>query len=108
MKLTKEHVHHIARLAHITVRDDEEEAFVRQLAEIVSFMDTIQQADAPSHSYKYHVEGLSHVVRNDIVAKCDDAAQELLRSHFPDREGDFLRVPAVFSDSDSSSSKSED
>lgn len=97
MKLTSEQVEHIARLAHLELSREEKELFQKQLSSILEYVDALGKVDTAAVEPLYHAFALQNVTRPDEVSGCDEATRVRLIGEFPDKEGDLLKVPAVFS-----------
>jgi aspartyl-tRNA(Asn)/glutamyl-tRNA(Gln) amidotransferase subunit C len=97
MKLEAQQIEHIAALARLDLSDEEKELFRQQLSSIIEYVDKLGQAEAADVEPLCHVAALGNVLRPDEVAECDDETRRRLLEAFPDREGDLLKVKAVFS-----------
>ncbi len=98
MKLTKEQVLHIAKLARLQLSDAEVEKFQTQLSGILAYVDQLQEVDTA------HVEPTRQVTKNVSVTRPDEllleplAAPEELLSVSPlyDEATRFIKVKKVF------------
>jgi len=97
MKLTQEQVEHIADLAHLELAVEEKELFQRQLSSILEYVDALSGVDTSDIEPLFHAVALKNVTRPDEVAACDAQTRQGLIGEFPEKEGDLLKVPAVFS-----------
>ncbi len=97
MKLSSEQVEHIADLAHLELSPEEKELFQRQLSSILEYVDTLAKVNTADVEPLSHAVALENVTRPDEVRAGDEAARQRLIAEFPDKEGDLLKVPAVFS-----------
>jgi aspartyl-tRNA(Asn)/glutamyl-tRNA(Gln) amidotransferase subunit C len=87
-KVTAETVDHVAKLAHLHLTSEERETFTRQLADILSYAESIQALDTSavppmSHAgigerfrFDVAVPGLQ---REEVLAQAPDAAEGLFR-----------------------------
>lgn len=94
MSISKTDVENLAKLARIKVDEGEAEALTKDLERILSFVDELKGADAPSH------EGVSlgavhNVMREDISAHEGGVHTEALLKNAPDREGDYVKVKNI-------------
>lgn len=64
--VTHEDVLKIARLSKLEIREDELEAFTKDMDEIINFADTINQATVESSDFD-HINHLENVFREDVV-----------------------------------------
>ena len=65
MKLTKEQVQHIARLARLKLTTEEEERYAGQLTEILNYVEVLKELDTKGVPETSQVTGLSNVTRED-------------------------------------------
>ncbi|HET6466635.1 MAG TPA: Asp-tRNA(Asn)/Glu-tRNA(Gln) amidotransferase subunit GatC [Nitrospiria bacterium] len=93
MKLSKEEVDHVAKLARLSVNDAEKEAFSRQLSEILTYIQTLNRLDTSKIQPTSHVLDLSNVLRDDAIRESLSVAEALANA--PDRVDDFFRVPKI-------------
>ena len=93
MKITVEEVDRIAVLARLRLTAEEKSRLVRQLDNILEYMDKLNQLDTAQ------VEAFSHRV-DTMLALRDDAVTnqpdpETLLANAPDRDGTFFKVPKI-------------
>jgi len=86
-------VRHIAELARIALEDDEIEQFKSDLAEILEYVDKLEELDTED------VEPTTHAVLDEMVRREDDVEEGLTREQVlqnaPDEEDGQFRVPKV-------------
>jgi len=93
MKITREEVLHIARLARLGVTDEDVEKFQKQLSNILENFDALKQVETKDVPPTAQSIPLENVTREDkIIASC--IPEEVL-ANAPHREGDQFRVRAV-------------
>jgi len=93
MKLTKEEVLHIARLARLAMTEAEVGRFSEQLSDILENFEILQQVDTSDVPPTAQSVALQNVMRSDEVAPSLPASEILANA--PRKEGDFFRVRAV-------------
>ena len=93
MKLTREEVLHIARLARLAVTEEEVDRYVDQLSNLLEHFEVLQQVDTEGVPPTAQSVELRSVMRDDIIEP-SLSAEEVL-SNAPRREGDSFRVKAV-------------
>jgi aspartyl-tRNA(Asn)/glutamyl-tRNA(Gln) amidotransferase subunit C len=93
MKLSKEEVEHVAKLARLAVSEEEKEAFSRQLSEILTYVGKLNELDTSKVEPTSHVLDLSNVLRDDVVRKSLTPAEVLANA--PDHDNDHFRVPKI-------------
>lgn len=87
-------VRHVAALARLRLAPEEEERWVRDLAEILEYVEQLQAIDVGSIEPTSQVgAGAPAPLRAD-EERPDDVREEAL-GQAPDRDGDFFRVPQV-------------
>lgn len=93
MKLSREEVLHIARLARLGLTEDEIDRMREQLSDILENFEVLQQVDTSGVPPTAQSVALQNVVRDDEVAPSLSAGEVLANA--PRKEGDFFRVRAV-------------
>ncbi|MBI3609667.1 MAG: Asp-tRNA(Asn)/Glu-tRNA(Gln) amidotransferase subunit GatC [Nitrospirae bacterium] len=93
MKLSKEEVEHVAKLARLAVSEEEKEAFSRQLSEILTYVGKLNELDTSKVEPTSHVLDLSNIFRDDVVRESLPPADVLANA--PDRENNHFRVPKI-------------
>jgi len=86
-------IEHLARLARLSVSDNEKTLFASQIDSILSYMDKLNELDTANVEPTSHVISLSNVVREDLP-KNSLERQDALRNA-PDRTDKFYRVPKI-------------
>ncbi len=93
MKLTREEVLHIARLARLGLTEDEIDRMREQLSNILENFEILKQVDTTGVPPTAQSIALQNVMRDDEVAPSLPADEVLANA--PRKEGDFFRVRAV-------------
>jgi len=93
MKLSRDEVLHIARLARLGLTENELDKFREQLSNILENFEILQQVDTTNVPPTAQAIPLQNVFREDEVAA--SLSQSEVLANAPRREGDFFRVPAV-------------
>jgi aspartyl-tRNA(Asn)/glutamyl-tRNA(Gln) amidotransferase subunit C len=91
-RVTVEIVEHVARLAHLSLTDEERRLFARQLDQILAYAESIQALDTAD------VPPMSHALATGVFR--DDSPREGLRrdrvlAAAPDPAEGLFRVPRV-------------
>lgn len=91
-KVTVETVDHVARLAHVSLSEEERTTFARQLGEILAYAESIQGLDTA------RVEPMSHaqtagIFREDSPG--DGLDRERVVAAAPDAQEGLFRVPRI-------------
>ncbi|MCL0060007.1 Asp-tRNA(Asn)/Glu-tRNA(Gln) amidotransferase subunit GatC [Dehalococcoidia bacterium] len=93
MKLDREEVEHIARLARLGLSEAEREIFQSQLSDILENFDILQELDTGDIPPTAHVIEMENVIRDDQVAP--SLARDDILANAPRQENGFFRVRAV-------------
>jgi len=93
MKLSREEVLHIARLARLGLNEAEVDRFREQLSDILENFEILQQVDTSNVPPTAQSITLQSVMRNDEVTP--SLPSDEILANAPRREGDFFRVRAV-------------
>ena len=93
MKLSREEVLHIARLARVALTEEEISRLSQQLSNILENFEILQQVDTSDVPPTAQSVTLQSVMREDEVAP--SFPPEDILANAPRREGDWFRVRAV-------------
>jgi aspartyl-tRNA(Asn)/glutamyl-tRNA(Gln) amidotransferase subunit C len=93
MKLSREEVLHIARLARVSLTESEINQFSEQLSHLLENFEVLQQVDTTDVPPTAQAIELQSVVRDDEVVFSLPPGDVLANA--PRREGDCFRVRAV-------------
>ncbi len=93
MKLSREEVLHIARLARLGLTEDEVDRLREQLSNILDNFEVLQRVDTTNVPPTAQSIDLQNVMRADEVAPSLPPGEVLANA--PRKEGDFFRVRAV-------------
>lgn len=94
MALSREEVVHVARLARLSLSDDELERMRSQLSDILSAIEALQEVDVSGVPPTAQVLDLTTVLRPDV--RTDGLSPEEALANAPDRRDNLFRVKAVF------------
>ncbi len=92
-KITREQVQHVANLARLKLTNEEEEQFTRNLNDIFTFMDKLNELDTTDVPPMSHVLDITNVMRPDITRPSLPREEALLNA--PDHQDGQFKVPAV-------------
>jgi len=93
MKLTREQVEHVARLARLELTDEEKDLFTGQLDGILAYVDKLSELDTGSVQPTSHAVPMENAFREDVEAPSIGVDNALANA--PDRSESFFRVPKV-------------
>jgi aspartyl-tRNA(Asn)/glutamyl-tRNA(Gln) amidotransferase subunit C len=93
MEITKQEVEKVAKLARLEITDVEKEAFVKQLSQILTHVETLRAYDTKGVEPTATVLGQVNVFRDDAVRPSLPVDKALANA--PEREGDGFLVPKI-------------
>jgi aspartyl-tRNA(Asn)/glutamyl-tRNA(Gln) amidotransferase subunit C len=93
MKIGVEDVEYVARLAKLTLSDEEKEEFTTQLDDILTYMDKLNEVDTAGVEPTSHVISIRNVLRNDEVRESPSPEPSLKNA--PETERAFYKVPKI-------------
>ena len=93
MKITEAEVRYVADLAHLEMETGEVERFVKQIGQILAYVDTLNQVDTAGVSGMSHAISLTNAFRDDIETAHLDPERVL--SNAPQKEDGSFVVPKV-------------
>ncbi len=93
MKLSREEVARVAKLARLDLPDDKVKLFAGQLHDILTYMDKLNEIDTSEVDPMYSPVEHSTVLRKDEVRK-EHSRDEVL-SNAPDSDGQYFVVPRI-------------
>jgi len=93
MKLSRDEVLHIARLARLGLAEDEVSRLSEQLSHILENFEVLQQVDTSGVPPTAQPNALKNVLKSDKVKASLPQSQVLANA--PRKEGDFFRIRAV-------------
>ena len=79
-KLSRDDVLKLARLARLSLSEDEVKEFQKQISEILQYIELLEKADVAGLEPTAQVSGLSNVMRDDTVVDYGIAPEDLLRA----------------------------
>jgi aspartyl-tRNA(Asn)/glutamyl-tRNA(Gln) amidotransferase subunit C len=94
MRIEREQVEHVARLARLGITEAEVEIFSRQISAILEAMDVLNELNTEEVEPTAQVTGLENVMRDDVVRP--SLPQAAVLANAPRAEAGYFRVQAVF------------
>ncbi len=96
MKLSRDEVLHIARLARMGITNDEVDRLSEQLSDILDNFEVLKQVDTDNVPPTAQSIAFNNVIRDDTVV-ASYSADDIL-SNAPRREQDYFKIHAVLED----------
>lgn len=94
MAVTREMSQHVAKLARLSFGEEELEAFVSQLNEILQYVEKLNKLDTADVPPTSHMFFTKTPMREDTVRTAPSPAEEI-RQNAPQRRDSFFVVPRV-------------
>jgi len=96
MALSRHDVEHVSLLARLRLSDDELETMTAQLADIVKYIEQLDQLDTTDVEPMAHAVEFFNVLVDDVPQ--DSLPREAALMNAPKRDDECYRVPAVLGD----------
>lgn len=96
MALTREDVLHVAKLARLDLTEKEVERFQHELSAILDYVSQLSEVDTTGVDPTAQVTGLINRFRDDVANPVSDETRQRLLDAAPEREGNYVKVKAVF------------
>ena len=93
MQISKDQVEKVAKLARLHVTESEKDAFAKQLSQILTHVEKLNQYDTKGIEPTSTVLGQVNVFRDDIVRPSLPVKKALANA--PEREADAFCVPKI-------------
>ncbi len=98
MKVDKETLEKVAHLARLKIKPEEEDKLLKDLSEILSWVEKLKEVDTDG------VEPLTHMTQEFNVLRADKAEKTISREdalkNAPDHDEQFFKVPKVLKRND--------
>ncbi len=91
-ELSMQDLDHVMKLAHLNVEPSRREPYLKQLQNVLSYMDQLKQLNVDSITPSSHALNQSTRLRDDVVVVQPDL---LLEKNAPYWEGNAFRVPKI-------------
>lgn len=99
-KLTKQDVKHVAKLAKLEITENEISKFSKQLSEIITYVEELNQADTANIEPTSQTTGLENVTRKDEITSEETLAQDEALSGSKKVHNGYFVVDAVLTQKD--------
>jgi aspartyl-tRNA(Asn)/glutamyl-tRNA(Gln) amidotransferase subunit C len=93
MNITREDVEKVARLARLSISESEKDMFVKQLSQILTHVEKLNQYDTKGIEPTTTVLGQTNVFRDDVVQMSLPVDKALANA--PERSADWFCVPKI-------------
>jgi aspartyl-tRNA(Asn)/glutamyl-tRNA(Gln) amidotransferase subunit C len=93
MKITKQEVEHVARLARLELSEQDKEKLTEQLSNILTYVEQLNELDTTGVAPTSHVLDISNVMRSDTPE--EGLTQERALANAPDKAAGHYKVPKI-------------
>jgi aspartyl-tRNA(Asn)/glutamyl-tRNA(Gln) amidotransferase subunit C len=93
MKITKQEVEHVAKLARLELSEQEKERVTDQLSNILTYIETLNELDTTAVEPTSHVLNINNVMRDDVPGA--SLAQERALANAPEKAAGHFKVPKI-------------
>jgi aspartyl-tRNA(Asn)/glutamyl-tRNA(Gln) amidotransferase subunit C len=93
MKLSLEQVRHVARLARLTLSPEEEQRYLRQLDDVLRFVERLDEIDTSQIPPTAHAADIPNLLREDEPRP--SLPPEVAVANAPAHEGTSIAVPKI-------------
>lgn len=93
MKLSKQDVEYVAKLARLEVTETEKDKLTSQLNDILLYIDQLNELDTKGVAPMTHAIAVTNAFRPDQVR--ESLGTQIALANAPDARGEFFRVPKV-------------
>ncbi len=94
MQIDSELLTKLETLSHLRVADDKKEEIMRQLTDILGYVENLNELDTEGLDPFFSMLEGGTPMREDVTHKEENVAREIL-AHAPMAEEDFFIVPAI-------------
>ena len=92
-RITKEQVQHVANLARLAITEEETEKLTKQLDQIITFAEQLNELDTENVQPTTHVLHMKNVLREDKASQ--GLPREEVLKNAPDHQDGQIRVPGI-------------
>ncbi|MFD1020995.1 Asp-tRNA(Asn)/Glu-tRNA(Gln) amidotransferase subunit GatC [Thalassobacillus hwangdonensis] len=92
-RISKDEVKHVANLARLAVTEEEADLFTKQLDDIITYAEQLNELDTTGVEPTTHVLDLKNVLRKDEPRKWLDKKDVM--NNAPDHQDGQFKVPSV-------------
>lgn len=95
--ISKQEVQHIAKLARLSMTEQEEERFSKELSSILDYVEKLKQADVSKVEAISHPFEIENIVRKDEPREeAEKADSRKLVEAAPESKNGYIKVKSIF------------
>ena len=93
MSINQQEIEHVAKLARLSLRDDEKQLFTGQMEAILAYVETLNELNTDGISPTSHAVPMENAFRPDCVTP--SIGHDRALANAPDKNETYFRVPPV-------------
>lgn len=93
MSINQQEIEHVAKLARLSLRDDEKQLFTGQMEAILAYAETLNELNTDGISPTSHAVPMENAFRPDCVTP--SIGHDRALANAPDKNETYFRVPPV-------------
>lgn len=93
MSINQHEIEHVAKLARLTLRDDEKQLFTGQMEAILAYVETLNELNTDGICPTSHAVPMENAFRPDCVTP--SIGHDRALANAPDKNETYFRVPPV-------------
>ena len=93
MKITKQEVEHVAKLARLEFSEQEKGKLIEQLSGILTYVEKLNELDTQGVEPTSHVLDIKNVMREDVAVA--GLSQERALANAPEKVAGHYKVPKI-------------
>lgn len=93
MSINQHEIEHVAKLARLSLRDDEKQLFTGQMETILAYVETLNELNTDGISPTSHAVPMENAFRPDCVTP--SIGHDRALANAPDKNETYFRVPPV-------------
>ena len=93
MKITKQEVEHVAKLARLELLEAKKEKLTDQLSNILTYVEKLNELDTRGVEPTSHVLDINNVMRDDVAH--ESLTQEQALANAPEKAAGHYKVPKI-------------
>jgi len=93
MKISKQEVEHVAKLARLELAEGETDKLIDQLSKILTYVETLNGLDTKGVEPTSHVLDIKNVMRDDVSVP--SLSQEQALANAPEKAAGHFKVPKI-------------
>jgi len=93
MSINQQEIEHVAKLARLSLRDDEKQLFTGQMEAILAYAETLNELNTDGINPTSHAVPMENAFRPDCVTP--SIGHDRALANAPDKNETYFRVPPV-------------